>query len=71
MSTMTARFHRGRWSETRKQIDAMAPGDSLTFTEGQYFNAKASVERLNDAYAGMKIWSLSLNNKAPTVTRTK
>lgn len=40
MSVMTDRFNRTRWSDTRKQIDAMEPGTELTFEADQYFNCK-------------------------------
>jgi hypothetical protein len=68
---MTDRFVRSRWSETRRQIDAMAKGEILTFNASQYFNAKASVDRLNDAYVGKRKWKLTRSKNTSTVTRTK
>lgn len=67
--TMIDRFQRTRWSDTRKAIDALPIGGTATFTGKQYYNAKASTDRLNDAYDGKRQYVIrGLIN--PTVTRT-
>jgi len=52
--SMTRRFQRSRWSETRMLIDAMNVKDELTFPLSQYSNVHSSVLRLNDAYNGRR-----------------
>ena len=69
MSTMSDRFNRTRWSETRKKIDAMSPGEVLTFPCVEYFNCHSSVMRLNDAYDGERVYELSGGERAPVVKR--
>jgi hypothetical protein len=68
---MPARFQRSRWSETRRKIDAMPEGGVLRFGADQYHNCKATVDRLNDAYAGARQYTLSGCRKTVTVTRAK
>lgn len=71
MSVMSDRFFRARWSETRKRIDDMRVGDSLKFPPDEYVNAKSSVERLNEAYAGEREWVLVAKQTAPYSKRLK
>lgn len=70
-TTLTDRFCRARWSKTRREIDAMAPGTELVFTGKEYFNAKSSVERLNDAYDGARQWTMVRAKGVVTVKRIK
>ena len=53
---LVARFQRIRWSETRRSMDGMKPGEKLILPESEYYNAHASAARLNDAYAGTRRW---------------
>lgn len=55
---LTARFQQARWSETRKRIFALQPGQSLAFPRSEYFNAHASVRRLNEA-CGKRMWVIA------------
>lgn len=68
---MIARFQRRRWSNTRLRIEALSRGESATFTAPEYFNAKSSTERLNDAYADVRQWRIRCHLREATVTRTK
>lgn len=56
---MVARFQRSRWSRTRLRMDAMSAGEVLTLPLAEYYNAKASTDRLNDAYGGSRVWVMS------------
>jgi len=55
---LLARFQRARWSETRRRMDAMRPGETLALARSEYYNAKSSTDRLNDAYEGSRRWFL-------------
>lgn len=69
MSKISDNFQRWRWSEVRKQIDAMKPGTTLRFTCDKYFNVKSSVEHLSDAYDGERPpWKMKVANGCITVT---
>jgi hypothetical protein len=69
MSIMSDRFNRTRWSDTRKAIDALKPGQSKKFPEAEFFNCHSSVMRLNDAYDGERKYELSGGRSAPIVKR--
>lgn len=43
----------------------------LTFPPDEYFNCHATVQRLNDAYSGVRRWSMTVKDKTSTITRTK
>lgn len=68
-----SRFLKCRWSKTRHLIHEMQIGETLRFPPSQYFNAKQSVLRFNDAYYGVAKWSIhyTMNAKGnkSTVTR--
>lgn len=66
---MMTRFHRSRWSRTRREIAAMLPHQAIVFLAREYPNAKASVERLNYAYDGEKLWAMTTIHRVATVTR--
>lgn len=68
---MTKRFQMGRWSATRRAIHALEPRCEQVFAAAEYFNAHASVQRLNDAYDGARIWSIDGGENNPKVTRSK
>lgn len=67
---LVARFNRKRWTPERVAIDAMKAADTLAFTEAQYFNVKSSVERLNDAYEGTRVWKLITQRTTDGFTST-
>ncbi len=69
--SMTNRFHQNRWSDTRQQIHDMTRGSVLLFPAEQYFNCHASTQRLNDAYSGVRKWTLSRKDGVNTVRRVK
>jgi hypothetical protein len=68
---MTDKFQQMRWSATRQQIHAMKRRAVLTFPPEQYFNCHATVQRLNDAYSGVRRYVLTTKNKHSTITRSK
>lgn len=68
---MVARFQRRRWSVTRRQIDAMGRATRMFLDCSEYYNAKASVERLNDAYEGHRWYTLSRNRAGIEVRRVR
>lgn len=68
---MISRFQTARWSDTRKKIHALEAGQSLSFPQAEYFNAKSSADRLTEAYGGEREYKCSLKTGAPVVTRTK
>lgn len=59
MNPVIERFQKQRWSNTRHQIHRMTPGDKMEFPMSEYFNAKATVDRFNDAYCGNRKWRMS------------
>lgn len=65
---MTHRFQRSRWSDTRKSIHDLPLNSHLNLPATEYFNAKASVERLNDAYGTTK-WRITGGRNFPKVIR--
>ena len=69
MSTMSDRFNRTRWSDTRKRIDAMSPGQELSFPATEYFNCHSSVLRLNDAYDGERKYELIGSKTTPIIVK--
>jgi len=60
-----------RWSATRWQIHGMNPGQVLIFDIDDYFNVKATVDRLNDAYIGELKWLKQRIKPQIRVTRIK
>lgn len=68
---LVRRFLRKTWSPERSSIDAMAIDDRLQFAASQYANIKSSVERLNHAYEGMRVWRMTTVALAATVERVK
>lgn len=71
MKTMPDRFIECRWSTTRKSIAALGVGQAKDFPASEYFNVKSSVERMNDAYNGIKQWIISGGKNRPYVKRLK
>lgn len=69
MSIMSDRFNRTRWSNTRKAIDAMSPGQELSFPVSEYFNCHSSVMRLNDAYDGERKYELIGHKATPIIVK--
>jgi len=69
--SMSERFITTRWSPTRRSIHNLKPSQRRTFPESEYFNAQASVSRLNDAYCGEREWAITGGKQAPTVMRIK
>lgn len=67
---LTERFQRARWSKTRIAMDAMEKGEILKFPDSEYYNAKASTDRLNDAYDGKRKWKLTRNGSEIVVELT-
>lgn len=68
---MAGRFLMGRWSATRKAIYALGVGQETVFPAWEYFNAAASVQRLNDAFQGARVWTIEGGRNNPKVTRIK
>jgi len=71
MSTMTNRFIISRWSPTRKSIHDLKVGGNAHFEPDEYYNVKSSVERLNDAYGGEKVWQMTGRKCGILVNRIK
>jgi hypothetical protein len=69
--SMTDNFQQARWSETRAAIHAMKRHAVLSFPAEEYFNCHATVQRLNDAYSGVRKWVMTVKDKASTITRVK
>lgn len=69
--TMIARFQKHRWSKLRTEIHEMKPGEKRVFSPNCYNSAHATVDRLNDAYDGMRKWKLSRKNFLITVKCVK
>lgn len=68
---MIDNFQTARWSDTRNAIHAMKRHQVLTFPAEQYFNCHATVQRLNDAYSGVRRWVMTVKGKASTIRRAK
>lgn len=68
---MPSRFQRSRWSFVRIKIDKLTIGQTATFKAKDYSNAKNTVDRMNDAYGGEKVWKIGGGRKTPRVTRIK
>lgn len=66
---MVERFQRCRWSATRTAIDALQPGDKVHLPLSELNNAKTSVQRLRDAYAGQRRFTVRGTEPGIVVTR--
>jgi hypothetical protein len=70
MISMTQRFQRSRWSKTRRMMDAMKPGESITRPNTEWNNAVTSAQRLAYAYDDDRKWSVSRKRTHLEITRT-
>lgn len=66
---LTARFHRRRWSPTTNAIHDLDVGKEIHLPNDQRDTAHGTVDRFNDAYAGARVWKLSLANGQVIVRR--
>lgn len=55
MQELIDRFQRCRWSDTRKKMEKMKPGDVLHLPMSEKNNAHGSANRLSDAYEN-RMW---------------
>jgi hypothetical protein len=68
---LVRRFHRGRWSKTRKGIDALKVGESMTIAATELNNGTTSIQRLEEAYEYTRIWKINKVAKGYRIERTK
>jgi len=68
---LVVRFQRHRWSDARRQMDAMKNGETLTLPMAEFFNVSASRARLNDAYQGTRSWTISRKGGILTINCSK
>lgn len=68
---LVKRFQMSRWSAVRKAIHNMPISMCSYFPPKHYFNVKASIERLNDAYEGTRLWWFKTHNRGASVFRAK
>ena len=71
MKSLVEKFKKDRWSDTRKAMDAMQPGDVLTLPVTEYFNSLSSAPRLSDAYHPDRHWRVSKKGGVLTIYCTK
>lgn len=58
MHPLVARFQRCRWSETRKRIDALEVGQSVTLPTTEFNNITTTIQRLQEAYEDTRRWRM-------------
>ena len=68
---MIARFQKVRWCPARHSIHDLKPGQHIHFDSSHYYNVKSTVERLNDAYRGLRKWMKETHHGKITVKRLK
>ena len=66
---LVQRFQRCRWSATRIAIDALLPGEKVHLPFSEVNNAKTSAQRLRDAYAGQRRYTVRGTETGVVVTR--
>ena len=71
MSALVSRFQRSRWSPTRRAIDALAVGASVTLAAGEYDNAITAIRRLREAYDDGREYRHARTAAGLTITRTR
>jgi len=68
---LVRRFHRCRWSDTRKGIDALKVGGTMTIKATELNNGTTSIQRLEEAYEYTRTWSINKVKGGYRITRTK